>query len=149
MKLSQMLTNTEFVLLKIDGRIRIAGGSSEFYEGTETTVLKFNTQSTNSPPVSPTPPVLVRKNMLPGDLDGDGVVGYADLVIFTNNFGRTDGDTFNPNDLVEASLLPTTSTTPVTVTVYETITTYENYNRKYSTAPRRYSKTRCVGFVGD
>ncbi len=64
-----------------------------------------------------------RKNMLPGDLNGDGLVNYADLVIFTNNFGRIDGDTFNPADLIEAALIPA-GTAPVTITVYETITRY-------------------------
>ena len=64
-----------------------------------------------------TPPNVPRKNMLPGDINGDGSVNVADFSILTDNFGRSDGDTFNPNDLVEASLLPTPSVTTVTVTI--------------------------------
>ena len=96
--------------------------------GPHTTVtINPTTTSSNNPPTN-NPANNPKKNMLPGDLDGNGSVNYADLVIFTDNFGRTDGDTFNPNDLVEASLIPTGSATLVTVTVYETITKYETIN---------------------
>ena len=60
--------------------------------------------------------------MLPGDINGDGSVTFVDFLILSDNFGKTGGDTFDPNDLVEVSLLPTQTTTPVTVTVTETIT---------------------------
>ena len=87
--------------------------------------IAFNHQNPFPPPTSSNPlpqtqiPI-VRKNMLPGDLDGDGTVSVADFLIFTDNFGRTDGDTFNPNDLVEITAIPISTT----VTVYDTITHY-------------------------
>lgn len=61
-----------------------------------------------------------RKNMIPGDINGDGFVNYADLVIFTDNFGRNDGDTFNPNNLIEASFASPNSPI-VTITIRDTI----------------------------
>ncbi len=64
-----------------------------------------------TPPSPPPPPdvfttPIVIKNVLPGDLNGDGMVNAIDLSIFSENFGRTDGDTFDPNNLVDASSIP-------------------------------------------
>lgn len=38
---------------------------------------------------------------LPGDLDGNGEVNFADYLIFAQNFGRTGGQTFDPNQYVD------------------------------------------------
>ena len=54
-----------------------------------------------SPPSIPTQSPVTPKNILPGDLNGDGAVNIVDFLILTNNFGRTDGDTFDPTRLIE------------------------------------------------
>ena len=33
---------------------------------------------------------------LPGDLNGDGQVNFADFVLFAEHFGRSGGETFDP-----------------------------------------------------
>ncbi len=56
------------------------------------------------PPLPPSPVVItppVTKNILPGDLNGDGSVGVADLQILADNFGQAGGDIFDPTRLYE------------------------------------------------
>lgn len=68
-------------------------------------VITFNPGATPPPPPEPPPPTIQRKNMLVGDINGDGSVNILDFLLLTENYGRTGGDTFNPSDLVEASAL--------------------------------------------
>ena len=83
-------------------------------------VISTHIGQTPQPPPPPSPPPSSpRKNMLPGDLNGDGTVNIADFLILSDNFGKTGGDTFDPNNLVEASAGH--SPVPITITVYDTI----------------------------
>ena len=82
-----------------------------------------------------TPDNIPRKKMIPGDIDGNGAVDYADWIILTDNFGRTDGDAFNPSDLIEASLVPRLGTTIDTIyqhweaTLPEIVIKHSNFMR--------------------
>lgn len=37
---------------------------------------------------------------IPGDLNGDGAVGFDDFLLFASNFGKTGGDPFDPQSLL-------------------------------------------------
>lgn len=64
---------------------------------------------------------------IPGDLDGDGDVDFADFLTFAANFGQEGGDQFDPD-------LPGTYHDTVTVTVTDTALVYPNGE---TVAPRR------------
>ena len=59
---------------------------------------------------------------IPGDINGDGAVNFADFIILANNFGKSGGDIFDPE---VSTVLATTDTLIVTlrdtVTVRDTI----------------------------
>ena len=38
----------------------------------------------------------IAKHRIPGDINGDGRVDFADFVLMSENFGRTDGAVFDP-----------------------------------------------------
>ena len=135
------VTDEVFTIVLLDMRIRVPGRSSDFISGHSPSMqhgpdtppgpwsLRFNAggpvisthigQTPQPPPPPSPPPSSPRKNMLPGDLNGDGTVNIADFLILSDNFGKTGGDTFDPNNLVEASAGH--SPVPITITVYDTI----------------------------
>ena len=52
---------------------------------------------------------------LKGDLDGDGQVAFSDFVLFAQNFGKAGGATFDPEALVDTSVVNYRDTIAVTV----------------------------------
>ena len=52
---------------------------------------------------------------LKGDLNGDGQVNFADFVLLSQNFGKTGGATFDPDALVDTSVVNYRDTIAVTV----------------------------------
>lgn len=64
---------------------------------------------------------------LPGDLNGDGQVNFADFVLFAEHFGRSDGETFDPG-------VPDTVTVrdTIEITYWDTITVTDTLYFQYA-----------------